>query len=244
MSIKSVLSTIFSGIYFITNVSALHATESNFWAERRRGIQNKSGGPVLVAGLSSAQSTLGANFLQQFPSIDRHPIAPLLSATVTKSLPQNFSNKNTPLLQALSTPYGSIRKIIVPSSAQTLHPRTVVHIQDVHQNAVAQKNIGQVVQSLVDHDRIGLVALEGAFKPINLSGFRSFTRQDVLKRWADYLLRTNRISGPIYSALTGSKTFPNIVGIDDPAHYNANVEAYRSSEPRMKELKEKSPLFK
>jgi hypothetical protein len=239
MSIKSFSSTIFTGIYLFTNVAAVHATESNFWAERRRGIQNKSGSPMFMAGLPSAQSTVGPDFLQQFPSIDRHALAPSLSATVTKSLPSNFTNKNASLLLALSTSYGSIRKISLPSSSQTLPSRTVIHIQDVHQNADAQKNIGQVVQSLVDHDQVGLVALEGAFNPINLSGFRSFSRQDVLKKWADYLLRINRISGPIYSALTGAKAFPQISGIDDPAHYSANVEAYCSSAPRMQEYKDK-----
>jgi hypothetical protein len=121
MSIKSVLSTIVTGIYFVTNVAALHATESNFWAERRRGIQNKSGSPMFVAGLPSAQFSVGTNFLQQFPSIDRHALAPSLSATVTKTLPLNFTKENASLLRALSSSYGSIRKItLLPPRQRSL----------------------------------------------------------------------------------------------------------------------------
>src|SRR5262249_17732097 len=61
----------------------------------------------------------------------------------------------------------------------------------------------------------------------------------IFRQVADYLLRINKISGPIHAGLTGEKEFPAIAGIDDPTHYRANVEAYRRSSPLMEEYRKR-----
>ena len=85
--------------------------------------------------------------------------------------------------------------------------------------------------SPIPHPPSLLVALEGAFGPIDLSRFREFPNQDAVRKAADYLLKENKISGPIHSAFTSPKPIPPFVGVDDSAHYHANVEAYRKSAP-------------
>jgi hypothetical protein len=113
----------------------------------------------------------------------------------------------------------------------------VIHIQDVHQNLDAQKNIGRLVGSLLASQQAGVIALEGTWGDINLQPFRDFPHRQAVKQSADYLLKENTISGPIHAILTGTGPLPPLIGIDDPTHYNANVEAYRQSAPRIAAIK-------
>ncbi len=104
-------------------------------------------------------------------------------------------------------------------------------------NQEAQANIGRAVQELINQKKVDLVALEGAFKPIDLTPFRTFSNQDTIRKVADYLLRENRISGPIHTAFTSPNPIPLFLGVDDPRHYRANIEAYRASAARMEKYK-------
>src|SRR5207253_1211430 len=52
---------------------------------------------------------------------------------------------------------------------------------------------------------------------------------ELIERAADYLLKEKKISGPLYAALTHLHDFPTLVGVDQEANYQANVEAYRAS---------------
>ncbi len=117
-----------------------------------------------------------------------------------------------PLIRALPEDVGSIRKIISPP-----HPngRIVIHIQDVHRNREAQTNIGKAVEELINQKKIGLVALEGAFGPMDFSWYRAYPHQDAVKAVADYLLRDNRISGFVHTAFLSSAPIPSFVGIDE-----------------------------
>ena len=79
-------------------------------------------------------------------------------------------------------------------------------------------------QGLVD-----LVALEGAFGPIDLKGFHAFPHQETVKKVADRFLKEGKFSGPLHAAITNSKNAAQLVGVDDQKHYENNVEAYRKS---------------
>ncbi|MFN0117600.1 MAG: ATP-binding protein [Elusimicrobiota bacterium] len=105
----------------------------------------------------------------------------------------------------------------------------VIHIQDIHRNLEAQKNIAAAIQEMIRHQRISAIALEGAFHEIDLSRFKKFLRPETIRSMADYLLNINDISGPIHAALTHSHPTPPVVGVDDEKNYEANIEAYRRS---------------
>jgi len=142
--------------------------------------------------------------------------------------------------------FGTIRKITVGSRQKAVGSNQtspiVIQVQDVHQNAEAQNNIAQIVGRLAPIASV--VGLEGTTETIDLSSFRSFPDQEAVKAAADFLLKENKISGPIHAAMTAAKEcreapddFPAVVGIDDGQHYAANVEAYKLSAPKQAHLK-------
>ncbi len=134
--------------------------------------------------------------------------------------------------------YGSVRRIVGPSTSR----KTVIHIQDVHRNPEAQANIARALQTLIGQNQVGLVALEGAFDPIDFSSVKKFPYPDSVKAVADYLLKTQKISGAVYAMLTlrlrSGQAIPAVVGVDQREHYFANVEAYRQSAPLVAAAKE------
>ncbi len=140
----------------------------------------------------------------------------------TPSIPAPKAQKTT--LES----FGSIRKL----NAGTIPDNGfLLHIQDVHSNQEAQKNIAGALQALIRDGRVDLVALEGAFSPVELGVFRDFPDQDAIRRAADKLLAENQITGPIQALLSldGRLALPPIVGVDDAGHYAANVQAVRDA---------------
>jgi len=132
------------------------------------------------------------------------------------------------------TKYGSIRKILTPKSP-SIKSQIIIHIQDIHRNLEAQKNIELALLELQKTKSIETIALEGAFGPINLSRFHGFPDQKSLGMAADYLLRTGEMSGAMRAAL-----FPydvRVIGIDDERHHAENVKAYLSAVPQQNEIK-------
>lgn len=222
-----------SFVYFLSNVAMAHRPETNLWAERRRHTE---------INRTKNQDT---NLLASLPSIPMVPeIGQILSLThtpnvlseeVAKTLPDNFVSQHADLFGALSTIHGTIRKVWLPAGGPG--QRVVIHIQDVHQNQEAQQHIAGAVDSLLHAHQAGLVALEGAFAPIDVKKYHDFEEREVIKLTADCLLRENLISGPVHAAMTTKATLAPLLGVDDPVHYNANVNAYRASAPKIDALK-------
>src|SRR5205823_5664267 len=75
------------------------------------------------------------------------------------------------LMKALRSQQGNIGRINLPRSA---NGKVVIHIQDVHLNPEAQENIAKTISELIKDKKIGLVALEGAFGPIDLKRFQRY----------------------------------------------------------------------
>jgi len=139
--------------------------------------------------------------------------------------PQN-SNVDS-LLKKFPYSLGSLRPVLRPLGK----PRgIVVHIQDIHRNLEAQKNIAATIERLSEDGEADLIALEGAFQPVNLSAYRAFPDVKARKQTADQLLEDLFISGPIDAALKTTKA-PAVVGIDDERLYRKNVLAVRQAGP-------------
>jgi hypothetical protein len=81
----------------------------------------------------------------------------------------------------------------------------------------AQKNIAETIKSVVggwplavgnqlpianSQPRISLIALEGSATPINLDKYRRFPDREAVRETADWLLKENKISGPVHALLT------------------------------------------
>ncbi len=144
---------------------------------------------------------------------------------VTASLSPNFQPLRPKSADSISA-FGSVREVLRPTNKQPI--ATVLHIQDVHMNPEAQRNISGAIQLLSKQNKIGVIALEGAFAPIELSPFHNFPHQPTVRGVADYLLKERKISGVMHAMLGKDGA---VVGIDDEPHYLANVAAYRGSIP-------------
>lgn len=214
---RRVLATALAGIYFLSSAVFLHASESNLWNERQRERR------LQMAALPVPRLTDLPEPVRLNPSAHLPP-------SLVAHLPAGFARKHAALFQSLPYSLGTVRDVVLPRGRDA--GRIVVHIQDVHQNQEAQENIAAAVQSLVDAKAAGLIALEGAFAPVDLSRYRAFPDKAIVRKTADYLLRRHKISGPVHAAFTSPSEIPPLIGVDDPAHHAANVAAYVGAAPR------------
>lgn len=230
--LRTLASTI-ATVYFFSNVVLAYTPEKNLWAERRRHIEKSSANQtgeqdnLLLASLPAASSPVA--MFQSLPSASR--VTSALSEELAKTLPLSVTAAHAKLFSSLQTTHGTIRKVWLP--AKNAGDRVVVHIQDVHQNQDAQRHIGGAIESLLQSGQAGVVGLEGGFAPIDVKAYHDYKNREVIGLTADYLLKENLITGPVHTAMTTPAPLAPMVGVDDPVHYNANVEAYRQSAPKI-----------
>jgi hypothetical protein len=220
--------------YALSNVVFVHSAESRFWADRqraRRSDQSDPRGWLAQAGPAALPNAA----LPRVAAVE--PGAAARSAREER-LPERLSPDHRRWLAAVPAARASLRRVTLPPQA----PRgLVIHLQDVHHHVEAQKNLGGTVDALLAAGgrRSPWVGLEGAFGPVDLSVPRAFPDPAALAAAAEEMLLQNEISGPIQALLTRAGPAPLVLGIDDPAHYAANVEAYRRAHPRLAAEKER-----
>jgi len=213
------ISAIFVGLSLLqTPLFPYQGNGSDFWAERRRASSRppEKPGPALLAGLPSSLS------------FSTMPL-PLVQPMPVNSKVQSLSPSLLKLAETLRDPHIQLKKVSGPSGKTSSGTPIIIHVQDVHANLEAQNNIGEFLERLVAKYPVDLVALEGASGEMNFSRLRNFPRPRPVQIVANYLLKEFKISGPVHMALTHQGAIPPFVGIDDPDHYQANVEAYRNS---------------
>ncbi len=191
-------------INFSTNFTLAYSTEKNFWAERRR--LREGADSLILASLPSGEPRVSLE--KDLPPLEK--TTPSLSADLARTLPRGLLSENTDILGALQSAHGTIRKVSIPPSGHG--KRLVIHIQDVHQNEVAQRHIDETIRSILNTQKAGLVALEGAFEPIHVEKYRDFRDRQVIDLAADCLLRENLITGAVHAAITTQKTPPLSLG--------------------------------
>ncbi|MCG3206219.1 MAG: hypothetical protein KCHDKBKB_02952 [Elusimicrobia bacterium] len=222
------VSILLSVFVVLSNVVLVHSAETNLWTDRKK---------TQLASLPLPSPLLpSSSILNQLPVSRSSSLKSALPPRIANSLSRDSVKKYSPLFQALPAAYGSITNINRPSVWDS--KKTVIFIQDVHQQLEAQENIGKTIDSLIHQNQVGLVALEGAFENIDLARFRIPKYQGAVKRVADYLLKENRISGAIHTAFTNTEKVPPIIGVDSQDHYEANVQAVRDSEPLKESMRQ------
>lgn len=221
--LRSIVGAVSVLCYLATQCAFAYQPEKTFWAQRRKSAQGLT---LTRNGMVKVFESSGL-----FPPGTVSSLSPLSSPVWGKTVPAGFLKRHRDLFAALPPSAGSVRKVALPKHGSPPGP-VIVHIQDVHMNQDAQKNIGAVVGSLMKAGRVNLVALEGSTEEINLQPFADSPHRKAAEMTADYLLQENKISGPIHAAITHSGPLPRILGVDDPAHYQANVQAYLDSVPQ------------
>lgn len=221
-----------AAVYFFTNVAAVHAGERGFWNDRRRvaDVRRQSSAENAAA---ARQATLYAALpASAAPRPDLTPLwdaatkpAPVTLKSVGQSSMKSAADPRFTALARAVAPFGHIRRI---EAAKTPGAPLVVHIQDVHGNPEAQKNMADMVMAVSQEPWISLVGLEGATGPLSADGFRPYPDQDIVKRAAGYFLEKDFIGGPEYAGLASEKPL-TLWGVEDPVLYQANVDAVRAS---------------
>lgn len=217
-----------AAIYLFTNVASVHATESVFWGERRRAARARfqsasaeSGTPPLYAQLPK---TISAT--PDFSTVlDRvSPQTAVNIADLGKAVAQTTDPRILDVAQGI-LPYGNIR--FVRESKKPGAP-LILHIQDVHGNLEAQKNMADMILALARDHGVQLAGLEGATGAFATDEFKPYPDQEAVKKVAAFFMKKDILGGPEYAALASEKPL-TLWGIEDPALYQANVKAVKES---------------
>jgi hypothetical protein len=191
--------------------------EANIWKERRAAYRAAS------APVPSSISPVSTGAL------------PLPGALENgRSLELNGLVLPEKVLNALPVSQGSLRAV----GGRGASDRLVLHIHDVHGDPVAQKAISEAIKIFVSRmqGQVGVVALEGAFGPLDFSQAHALPQKASLTAAADYLLEQHVIAGPLHAGLSADKAMP-LVGVDDADLYAANVNAYKLAAPLQAEAR-------
>lgn len=201
--------------------------EASFWGDRRkardqftRSRQDGEPTPLLLAS-----ANLGSAFGDARPI----PVEPTAADVSRLSGPLLQS----PLLRSLPYANISVRDAYLPSA----HPRQlIIHIQDVHANLEAQKNIAASLVSLDASTSAQnqaprlLVGLEGAEGPFFIDALRTFPDKEILNEGAEIFLKKDLLTGAEYAALTSRRGL-DLWGVENRALYNRHVKAVVDATP-------------
>jgi len=157
----------------------------------------------------------------------RHPLLFRLFAAVLSGI-LFLSDCISARLPFLPPPILSRPLSAAASSVHFSKQTSVLLIQDIHRNEEAQRDISRVVADVVDSGSVDVIAVEGAFGPIDVASLRSFPREKTIRAVADAMLLENKISGAVHAALLAARA-ADVIGIDDKKLYDANVRAYLGS---------------
>jgi len=205
-------------IYFTTQIALGNQAEFNFWADRRKSQNNQ------LAALPAPSP-----FSQQISAIGISPRLEKLSARLK------------PIAESISLANANLQDVY--ESGDEKHAPVVI-LQDVHMNSEAQSNLAATLQSLIDSPftkasgdgAIGLVGVEGAFGPFDFAPFRAFQDKGKVREVTESFLNKNLLAAPSYVGINSVAEPPPFMGVDDRAHYDANVKAYLDSRGSKKEI--------
>lgn len=229
-SVTRALASGLAALYFLTNVAAGHAAESNFWKDRRRAASLQWGEPTaeapsrggsLYARLPTAPS--------QGPDLSSlweqpvHRVSQDLAESATKNIVRGPDARLMAVAQAVA-PFGQVRRVKAATSPDA---PLILHIQDVHGNPQAQRNMSGMVLALAQKQS-PLVGLEGASGAFEMESFHAYPDLDIVKSVADYFLEKDLIGGPEHAGLVAPRPL-TLWGVEDPGLYLAHVAAVKES---------------
>jgi len=172
-----------------------------------------------MAGVLSVQMVLGD--LPAFASLP-----PPSHKTVSVSRPSAVPS-STPVLPATSdlrtllAGAGSFTGGVPSGSAAPL----LIHIQDIHGHARAQRNIETALERLLSRGRPGGILLEGLVGELDVNAFRGSPDPEGAALAIEKLLGDHRLSGAAAALLRSTNVVPTVRGLEDLRVYRANLAA-------------------
>jgi len=119
---------------------------------------------------------------------------------------------------------GKVTETYKPSEPQATK-RYIIHIQDLHCNYQAQKNLSSILESLYKTYKIDTILVEGGTGDVSLAFLRKEGPKDVRLKVAEKYLQKGLISGEEYLDIVSD--YPLILrGIEDEDLYQKNIDAF------------------
>lgn len=120
---------------------------------------------------------------------------------------------------------GTVKEVYQSPLAAKKRGKMIFHIQDVHVNYEAQKNMANILEYLIQTYGINIILVEGGITDKDFSYIREWAPLDERKLKAEELLKEGVISGETYVDIASD--FPlKFQGIEDKELYEENMEIY------------------
>lgn len=103
--------------------------------------------------------------------------------------------------------------------------KTLVLIQEAHVDYGAQKAVAEILRGLIEKESLRLILVEGGWGDVGLASLRSLGSREGRAKVAEQYLREGKISAEEYLDLTSDFSL-TLWGIEDPAAYRENMEAF------------------
>ena len=110
-------------------------------------------------------------------------------------------------------------------TAQKEDAKVVIHIQDIHTNYEAQKNMSRILEAFIKDNNLKLIMVEGGWGNVNLSYLRSYADAERRQAVAEEYLREGKISGEEYLDIVSNYDI-KLEGIEDESLYRANLDTF------------------
>jgi hypothetical protein len=208
---------VLAAVLFVMDGALAHAAETNFWSERRRTARQATA-PV-PAGLAQLTRALSACP----PRVE----ATLPSLATMRSLGVGASDESLRRWVSALSIAGVVRDVL---PADRPGAPLLIHIQDVHGQPEAQKNVAALISKILELDPRAAVGVEGAAGEYDPARFRG-PQAEVNHKVGALLYERDLIAGPELPPFT-AQAHPAYFGLEDPALYIRNVDAVQRCWPR------------
>lgn len=103
--------------------------------------------------------------------------------------------------------------------------KIVLHIQDIHTNYQAQKNLSRIIEALVEENSLKLIMVEGGWGNVSLSYLRSYADKERRLEVAEEYLKSGKISGEEYLDIISDYDI-SLEGLEKEELYKANLDTF------------------
>lgn len=130
---------------------------------------------------------------------------------------------------------GQIVEVFHPEPRTPNPERLVIHLQDLHTQEDAQRNLAKLIHQVRRATGASLIALEGATGPGDTSFFSAFPDPALNRRLAGFFLKQGLFTGPVAYAVTHPGAV-RLYGVEDPALYLDHLKTYQTTSTKQAEL--------
>jgi len=121
--------------------------------------------------------------------------------------------------------------------------KVILHIQDIHTNYEAQKNMSKIIEALIKDKGLKLIMVEGGWGDVSLSYLRDYADKERRLEVAEEYLKEGKISGEEYLDIISDYDM-DIEGIEEENLYKKNLDTFFKIEAFRKEGSERIKQLK